>query len=51
MKKMDCDELHLISNEKTQPIQWIKQPTGALVVIGSLWHGPSICASIRAKVK
>ncbi len=21
-KEMDCDELHLMLNEKTQPIQW-----------------------------
>jgi hypothetical protein len=24
-------------NEKMQPIEWIKWPTGALVVVGSLW--------------
>jgi len=34
---MDCDEPHLVPNEKTQPIQWIKRLTGALVAIGSLW--------------
>jgi len=26
-----------MSNEKTQPIQWTKQPTGALVATGSIW--------------
>jgi len=36
-KKMDCDEPHLVLNEKTQPIQWTKWPIGALVVDGSLW--------------
>jgi hypothetical protein len=36
-KEMDCDEPHLMPNEKMQPIQWIEQPTGALVVAGSLW--------------
>jgi len=34
---MDYDESHLAPNEKTQPIQWIERPTGALVVAGSLW--------------
>ncbi len=34
---MDCDEPHLVPNEKTQPIQWTEQPTGALVAAGSLW--------------
>jgi len=34
---MDCDEPHLTLNEKTQPIQWTEQPTGALVAAGSLW--------------
>ncbi len=38
-KKMDCDEFHLMSNEKMQPIQWTKQPTSALVVASSLWLG------------
>jgi hypothetical protein len=33
---MDCDEPHLALNEKTQPIQWIEQPIGSLVAIGSL---------------
>ncbi len=28
---MDCDEPHLMGNEKMQPIQWTEQPTGALV--------------------
>jgi len=32
---MDCDKPHLTLNEKTQPIQWIERPTGALVAIGS----------------
>ncbi len=36
-KKMDCHEPHLAPNEKTQPIQWTKQRTGALVVVNSLW--------------
>jgi len=36
-KKIDCDEPHLVSNEKTQPIQWTERPTGALVAAGSLW--------------
>ncbi len=36
-KEMDCDEPHLTSNEKTQPIQWTEQPTGALLAAGSLW--------------
>jgi hypothetical protein len=34
-KKMNCDEPHLTSNEKTRPIQWIKRPADALVVAGS----------------
>jgi hypothetical protein len=34
---MDCDKPHLVSNEKMQPIQWIEQPTGALMATGSLW--------------
>ncbi len=34
---MDCDKPHLTSNEKTQPIQWTKQTTSALVAAGSLW--------------
>jgi hypothetical protein len=34
---MDCDEPHMISNEKTQPIQWTERPTGALVAVASLW--------------
>jgi len=33
---MDCDEPHLMLNGKTQPIQSIEWPTGALVVVGSL---------------
>jgi hypothetical protein len=33
---MDYDEPHLTLNEKTQPIQWMERPTGALVVAGSL---------------
>ncbi len=35
--EMDCDEPHPTSNEKTQPIQWTEQPTGALVAAGSFW--------------
>jgi hypothetical protein len=34
---MDCDEPHLTPNEKTQPIQWTEQPTGALAAAGLLW--------------
>jgi hypothetical protein len=34
---MDCHEPHMMSNEKTQPIQWTERPTGALVAVGSLW--------------
>jgi hypothetical protein len=33
---MDCDEPHLMLNDKTWPIQWIKQPIDALVATGSL---------------
>jgi hypothetical protein len=36
-KEMDYDEPHLTLNEKTQPIQWKKWPTSALVAVGSLW--------------
>jgi hypothetical protein len=36
-KEMDCDEPHPAPNEKTQGIQWIERPTGALVAAGSLW--------------
>jgi len=39
---MDCDEPHLVPNEETQPIQWIEQQTGALVVAGLLWPSPWI---------
>jgi len=35
--EMDYDEPHLTLNEKTQPIQWTKRATGALVVASSLW--------------
>jgi hypothetical protein len=34
---MDCDEPHVTSNEKMQPMQWIEWPIGALVATGSLW--------------
>jgi hypothetical protein len=34
---MNCDEPHLVPNEKPQPIQWTEWPTGALVAAGSLW--------------
>ncbi len=37
VQEMDYDEPHLALNEKTQPIQWTEQPTGALVAVGSLW--------------
>ncbi len=40
-KEIDCDEPHPASNEKTQPIQWIERPTGALVAVNSLW--PRAC--------
>jgi hypothetical protein len=36
-KKMDCNEPHLVPNEKTQPIQWTKWGTDALGAVGSLW--------------
>jgi hypothetical protein len=36
-KEMDWDEPHSVPNEKMQPIQWTERPTGALVVVGSLW--------------
>jgi hypothetical protein len=39
-KKMDCDEPHLMPNEKTQPIQWTEWPTCALMAAGSLWLMP-----------
>ncbi len=38
-KEMDSNEPQLMSNEKTQPIQWIERPTCALVVAGSLQAG------------
>jgi hypothetical protein len=34
-KEIDSDEPHLAPNEKTQPIQWTKRPTGALVAVNS----------------
>jgi hypothetical protein len=37
---MDCDEPHLMSNEKTQPIQWTERPTSALVAL--VHSGPGI---------
>ncbi len=36
-KEMYYDEPHLMSNKKTQTIQWIEQPTDALVAAGSFW--------------
>jgi hypothetical protein len=36
-KEMECDEPHLVPNEKMQPIQWTERPTGALVAAGLLW--------------
>ncbi len=33
---MDCDEPHLMSNEKMQPIQWTGRPISALVAASSL---------------
>jgi len=41
-KEIDCDEPHPVSNEKTQPIQWIERPIGALVAVNSLWLGDSM---------
>jgi hypothetical protein len=35
-KEMDCDEPHLTPNEKTQPIQWTKWQTNAVVATGLL---------------
>jgi hypothetical protein len=35
-KEMNCDEPHLMSNEKTQPIRRTDQQIGALVAAGSL---------------
>jgi hypothetical protein len=43
-KWTDCDEPHLTSNKKMQPIQWTKQPTGTLVAAGSLW--PLTCGCV-----
>ncbi len=40
---MDCHEPHLAPNEKTQPIQWTKRPTGALVAVNSLWPIRQTC--------
>ncbi len=34
---MDSHEPHPAPNEKMQPIQWTERPTGALVVVNSLW--------------
>jgi len=34
-KEMDCDEPHLVPNEKTQPIEWTERPTNALVATSS----------------
>jgi hypothetical protein len=31
LKEIDCDEPHPAPNEKTQPIEWTKWPTSALV--------------------
>jgi hypothetical protein len=47
--EMDYDEPHLMSNDKTQPIQWTEQPTGALVAAGSFWprRSTSILAILR----
>ncbi len=36
-KSIDCDELHLAPNEKTQPILWTEGPAGALMAAGSVW--------------
>jgi hypothetical protein len=40
-KEMDCDEPHVMPNEKLKPIQWIEWPISALVVVGSFW--PKFC--------
>ncbi len=41
-KEMDSDETHLAPNEKTQPIQWTKRPTGALVAVGAPTLGAGV---------
>jgi hypothetical protein len=38
---MECDEPYLMLKEKTQPIQWIERPTGALAIAESLWPSGS----------
>jgi hypothetical protein len=43
---MDCDEPHLTLNGKMQPIKWTEQPTGALVVVASLWLGPIVLVTM-----
>ncbi len=43
--KKECDEPHLTLNEKTQPIQWTKRPTGALGDASSLCLGSHTCLS------
>jgi hypothetical protein len=35
-KEMDCDEPHLVPNEKMQPIEWTERPIKALVATSSL---------------
>jgi len=42
---MDYDEPHLMLNEKTQPIEWIEQPTSALV-----HYGPSPLLFFNSKM-
>ncbi len=46
-KEIDCDEPHPAPNEKTQPIQWTEQPTGALVAVNSLWPQYFLCWWVR----
>jgi hypothetical protein len=48
-KEMDYDEPHLAPNEKSQPIQWTEQPTGALVAAGSLWPSRACSNSEHGK--
>jgi len=43
------DEPHLAPNEKSQPIQWTEQPTGALVAAGSLWPSRACSNSKHGK--
>ncbi len=42
---MDYDEPHLALNEKTQPIQWTKRPTSALMAAGTLQPTSALVAA------